>query len=56
LGDKVRHVVKYTWPMVISMRKKAEGYWGTDIGHRPKWTIERGQGTKACTVNGPNHR
>jgi hypothetical protein len=42
--------------MVISMRKKTKGYWGTDIGYRPRQTKELGQGTKACTVNGPNYR
>jgi hypothetical protein len=41
--------------MVISIRRKTKGSWGTDmaIGLSRK---NSGQGTKVCLVNDPNHR
>jgi hypothetical protein len=36
LGDKVRQEIRHIWPMVISMRKKTKGSWGTDIIYRPR--------------------
>jgi hypothetical protein len=41
--------------VVIGMRRKTKGPWGTDLGYRFK-TKELGTGDKVCIVNGSNHR
>jgi hypothetical protein len=52
----MRHVVKYTWPVVISIRKKTKGSWvptsTIGLGRQKNWGQGQRHGQKTVPTTG----